>query len=223
MEHFDDPSTWVERRIAYTRSVAVSSIVGYILGIGDRHSQNILIDTKTAEVVHIDFGIVFEQSKLLGTPETVPFRLTRDIIDGFISGIEGTFRKCCEETLRVLRKNLSAIMAILNVVIHDPLYRWSLSPRFIMADRENEKVPKFADDMNSTTSRSDDGNNATPQNQFAKEAAERTLARIKLKLQGFDDPTGDYLSEEGQVDWVIREASSTENLSKLFPGWAPWL
>lgn len=37
-------------------SVATSSMVGYILGLGDRHLQNILIDKKTAEVVHIDFG-----------------------------------------------------------------------------------------------------------------------------------------------------------------------
>ena len=48
-----------------------------MIGIGDRHAQNILVDTVTAELVHIDFGIVFEQGKTLTTPETVPFRLTR--------------------------------------------------------------------------------------------------------------------------------------------------
>ena len=47
------------------------------IGIGDRHAQNILIDTVTGELVHIDFGIVLEQGKSLATPETVPFRLTR--------------------------------------------------------------------------------------------------------------------------------------------------
>lgn len=31
-------------------------MIGYILGLGDRHVQNILIDKSTAEVVHIDFG-----------------------------------------------------------------------------------------------------------------------------------------------------------------------
>ena len=36
-------------------------MVGHVLGIGDRHAQNILVHTKTAEVVHIDFGIAFEQ------------------------------------------------------------------------------------------------------------------------------------------------------------------
>ena len=77
-------------------------MIGYILGLGDRHIQNILVDQNTAELVHIDFGFAFEQSKILPTPETVPFRLTRDIIDGFgPCGVEGTFRKAAEATLKV--------------------------------------------------------------------------------------------------------------------------
>ena len=61
-----------------------------------------MIDKITAEVIHIDLGIAFEQGKILPTPETIPFRLTRDIIDGFgPCGVEGTFRKCAETTLKV--------------------------------------------------------------------------------------------------------------------------
>ena len=77
LESFRDCSSWMDSRLRYTHSVAVTSIVGHILGIGDRHLQNVLLDKVTAEVVHIDFGYVYEQSKLLKTPETVPFRLTR--------------------------------------------------------------------------------------------------------------------------------------------------
>ncbi|XP_036392547.1 LOW QUALITY PROTEIN: serine-protein kinase ATM [Megalops cyprinoides] len=94
MERFLDPAVWMEKRLAYTRSVATSSIVGYIVGLGDRHIQNILIDEQTAELVHIDLGVAFEQGKILPTPETVPFRLSRDIVDGMgISGVEGVFRR----------------------------------------------------------------------------------------------------------------------------------
>ena len=57
---------WHTARTLYTRSCAVNSIVGHILGIGDRHTSNILVHTKTGEVVHIDFGIVFEQGKVSG-------------------------------------------------------------------------------------------------------------------------------------------------------------
>jgi serine-protein kinase ATM len=55
---------WYIAKTRYTRSVAVSSVVGHILGIGDRHTSNILVHQKTGEVVHIDFGIVFEQGKV---------------------------------------------------------------------------------------------------------------------------------------------------------------
>ena len=68
--------------------------VGYILGLGDRHVQNILIDSQTAELVHIDLGVAFEQGRILPTPEAVPFRLTRDVVDGMgIAGVEGVFRR----------------------------------------------------------------------------------------------------------------------------------
>jgi ataxia telangiectasia mutated family protein len=201
--------------LASIRSVAVTSIVGYILGIGDRHSYNILMDTQTAEVVHIDFGIVFDQGKGLGTPETVPFRLTRDIIDGMgICGVEGTYRKCCEEVLRVMRENSLAVLTILGVVIHDPLYKWSLSPADIRSKQNgNTRYSVHEEKLENTVVRG----------QFGRDAGERTLMRIKAKLQGFEDPTGDGLSVEGQVEYLINEAQSIDNLSRLFPGWAPWL
>ena len=51
------------------------------MGLGDRHISNILIDKTSAEVVHIDLGVAFDQGKILRTPEVIPFRLTRDIVD----------------------------------------------------------------------------------------------------------------------------------------------
>ena len=56
MENYLESNDWFEKRLNYTRSVATSSIVGYIIGLGDRHVQNILIDTKTADLIHIDLG-----------------------------------------------------------------------------------------------------------------------------------------------------------------------
>lgn len=40
----------------YGFSTCLFVLVGYILGLGDRHVQNILIDEQTAELVHIDLG-----------------------------------------------------------------------------------------------------------------------------------------------------------------------
>lgn len=53
LERYPTPSQWFEKRSTYTRSAAASSMVGYILGLGDRHLHNILIDENTAELVNL--------------------------------------------------------------------------------------------------------------------------------------------------------------------------
>lgn len=50
--------------------------VGYMLGLGDRHLDNILLDLQSGEVVHIDFNLAFDKGLQLRVPEIVPFRLT---------------------------------------------------------------------------------------------------------------------------------------------------
>lgn len=130
LEHFHNPGVWYERRMAYAHSLATTSMIGYILGIGDRHISNILIDKTTAELIHIDFGIAFEQGKCLPTAELIPFRLTRDLVSALgPSGVEGVYRKLCEKTMEVLRQNKSTILTIVDVLLHDPLYAWALTSK----------------------------------------------------------------------------------------------
>ena len=74
----ESSEAWVSRRTTYTRSLAISNMVCYLLGVGDRHPGNILLDRIAGKVVHIDFGDCFEVSFERDTlPEKVPFRLTR--------------------------------------------------------------------------------------------------------------------------------------------------
>lgn len=219
LEKFPSPPQWFERRLTYTRSVAASSIVGYIVGLGDRHSQNILIDKTTAEIVHIDLGVAFDQGKTLRTPETVPFRLTRDMVDGMgLPGVEGIFRRCCEETLKVLRANTSSLLTIVEVFLHDPLYRWALSPlQALSLQRDDVPILNLLKQEFPELLPSQDSN----QKGNFNSDAERTLLRIKQKLQGFE--YGEVLSVEGQVSQLIQEAQDKERLAKLFPGWASWV
>ena len=50
LENFREPGTWFEKRLTYTRATAANSMAGHLIGLGDRHSQNILVDRKSAEV-----------------------------------------------------------------------------------------------------------------------------------------------------------------------------
>lgn len=109
---------WLERRTNYTRSLGVMSMVGYILGLGDRHPSNLLLDRVTGKVVHIDFGDCFEVAMHREKyPERVPFRLTRMLTFAMeVSNIEGSYRITCEAVMRVLRENKDSLMAVLEAV-----------------------------------------------------------------------------------------------------------
>lgn len=41
-----------------------------------------------------------------------------------MSGVEGVFRRCCEETLRVLREGADVVKTVLEVFKFDPLFTW---------------------------------------------------------------------------------------------------
>lgn len=129
--------------MAFARSLAVSSMAGYVIGLGDRHCNNILLDSGTAELVHIDLGIAFEGGRYLPHPEVVrqeggmgvgsgalragglisrplqvPFRLTRDLVDGLgATGVEGVMRRCCEAALQVMRSAHDALTTIIEVCV----------------------------------------------------------------------------------------------------------
>ena len=81
---FSDASAWHDARLAFSRSAAVMSIAGYFLGLGDRHGENILIDAKSGEVVHVDFSCLFNKADSFEYPEVVPFRLTHNMTQAMV-------------------------------------------------------------------------------------------------------------------------------------------
>ncbi|KAF2425315.1 FAT-domain-containing protein [Tothia fuscella] len=133
---------WLGRRTNYTRSLAVMSMVGYILGLGDRHPSNLMLDKNTGKIIHIDFGDCFEVAMHREKyPERVPFRLTRMLTYAMeVSNIEGSYRTTCEHVMRVLRENKESVMAVLEAFIHDPLLTWRLN------NRESPAEPNFPSD-----------------------------------------------------------------------------
>jgi len=119
---------WVERRANFTKSMAVMSMAGYILGLGDRHPSNLMLDRITGRVVHIDFGDCFEITKQRSKyPEIIPFRLTRMLTSCMgPAGIQGSYRLTCERVMSVLRENRDSVMAMLEAFVYDPLISWRL-------------------------------------------------------------------------------------------------
>jgi len=143
---------WLERRTNYTRSLAVMSMVGYILGLGDRHPSNIMLERYTGRIVHIDFGDCFEIAmRREKFPEKIPFRLTRMLVRAMeVSGIEGNFRSTCENTMRVMRDSKESLLAIMEAFVYDPLISFRLlNPKMFKKHgngKEDEIVKKVGSD-----------------------------------------------------------------------------
>ncbi|KAJ1765865.1 phosphatidylinositol kinase- protein kinase tor1 [Coemansia sp. RSA 1843] len=257
---------WLERRTNYTRSMAVMSIAGYILGLGDRHPSNIMIHDRTGNIVHIDFGDCFEVAAHRDKyPERVPFRLTRMVIMPMeVSMIEGSFKFTANHTMRVLRASRDSLMAVLEAFVFDPLVSWSYIQKPDKAvddsaaaaaadgaagqsggaqDSEQQQAPRWTavgkGDVTMENaavvggSRPNEGAQTRMSSQLKYDGvddkgwqvgnpkARAIVRRIHDKLVGTDFDPSVQLSVSAQIDKLIQQATSSENLAVLYVGWVP--
>ncbi|XP_017006406.3 serine/threonine-protein kinase ATR [Drosophila takahashii] len=181
--------SWLEARNTYIRTVAVMSMVGYIVGLGDRHGENILFVEGNGDAVHVDFNCLFNQGELLAYPEVVPFRLTHNMIVAMGPlGVEGSYRKCCEITLRLLKQETKTLMSMLRPFVYDV--------------------------------------GAQTRNAAATAKITKDVQRIADRLQGHvkrQQANSIPLSTEGQVNFLINEATKVDNLACMYIGWGAFL
>uniref|UniRef100_A0A8C9T6S1 Serine/threonine-protein kinase ATR n=1 Tax=Scleropages formosus TaxID=113540 RepID=A0A8C9T6S1_SCLFO len=201
---FPDPTSWYSSRSAYCRSTAVMSMVGYILGLGDRHGENILFDSLTGECVHVDFNCLFNKGETFDVPEVVPFRLTPNMVYAMgPMGTEGLFRQACEVTLRLMRDQREPLMSVLKTFLHDPLVEWSKPVKGTSKIQANES------------------------GEIVNEKAKTHVLDIEQRLQGViknrNKVMGLPLSIEGHVHYLIQEATDENLLCQMYLGWGPYL
>ncbi|CAO3636665.1 unnamed protein product [Cunninghamella blakesleeana] len=118
-------SHWLNKSRSLTRSMAVMSIIGYIIGLGDRHLDNILMDDTIGDIIHIDYNVCFEKGASLRVPERVPFRLTQNLVYAMeLHSYSGLFKISAEHTLRIMRQHKDLLIGLLDAFIYDPLVDW---------------------------------------------------------------------------------------------------
>eukprot|EP00796_Vickermania_ingenoplastis_P006254 gene6254-4503_t len=234
-EHFTSScSLWLSRQQQFGRSVAMGSMVGYLVGLGDRHGSNLLLHRQTGEVVHIDLGFAFDQAKLLPIPERVPFRMTRNIVDGLgVRGVRGSFSVACASVLRVLRAARPLLLLVLESLLHDPLARWSIAADLSSPARPEPALGAGYSGHGTAASRHQQA--LGPQQRrgaLSRSDAQRAISRVEEKLCGYDNNTkeerggaggGEHFGPVAHVHKLLEEAQFLENLAHMFPGWSPWL
>jgi serine/threonine-protein kinase ATR len=153
------------------------------------------------DAIQIDFGCLFDKGLTLPQPEVVPFRLTQNIIDAFgVSGVEGVYRNSFENTLAILRKHRGNILSIMDTFVHDPLVDWAKS-----------------EERRSTSSGDKEADN--PQ---ARDWLDTISGRLQGTLLGVTSEPCMPLSIQGQTQRLIQEATSMENLSRMYIWWQAW-
>merc|ERR1719192_2600715 len=234
---------WFDRRTNYTRSLAVMSMVGYILGLGDRHPSNLMLDRLSGKILHIDFGDCFEVAMTREKfPEKIPFRLTRMLINAMeVTGIEGTYRSTCESTMEVLRRNKDSLMAVLEAFVYDPLLNWRLIDKkpkskkskgeglsvgskggMSVAGSTDNNMESLVEYHKEMVSKKNDSMAESVEPEALNKKALDIVQRVRDKLTGKDFNTEESLEVCKQVELLISRATSHENLCQCYIGWCPF-
>ncbi|CAH8681061.1 unnamed protein product [Schistosoma rodhaini] len=122
-------ASWWRVTRTFAKSAGLLSSLGYLVGLGDRHLDNLLIDLSTGHIVHIDYNVCFDKGKSLRVAERVPFRLTRILRHALGPAcqdtlVRGTFRFTAESGLQAARLIVDPLLIQLKAFLIDPLVDW---------------------------------------------------------------------------------------------------
>eukprot|EP01016_Furgasonia_blochmanni_P043321 TRINITY_DN5863_c0_g1_i1.p1 TRINITY_DN5863_c0_g1~~TRINITY_DN5863_c0_g1_i1.p1 ORF type:complete len:294 (-),score=89.51 TRINITY_DN5863_c0_g1_i1:297-1106(-) len=101
---------------SYLNSCAGYCVITYILGIGDRHLENLMINDE-GKFFHIDFGFILGNDPKMSPP---PFKLCKEMVDAMGGSEHRNFQKFktrCVETYHYLRKHAKLLINLLHLMI----------------------------------------------------------------------------------------------------------
>ena len=126
---------------SYINSCAGYCVVTYILGIGDRHLENLMIDNK-GRLFHIDFGYILGKDP---KPYPPPIKLCQEMVDcmgGKDSKRYEEFKQKCVNAYWVLRDNAKVIVNMFYLMIDSGI------PELNNIEMLNKLHDKFAPGFN---------------------------------------------------------------------------
>ena len=148
-------------RSRLARSFAVMSMSQYVLGIGDRHCDNFLVDRSSGQLAAIDFGAAFGQGTLLAVPELMPVRLTRQF-QNILSPLHSTRLMAgdMQAVMAAYHTQQQQILTLLDVFVKDPPIEWVDMAR----KEQNRQAAQAAQQQTASTPSQPESNNksATP-------------------------------------------------------------
>ena len=115
--HTDDYG--IDRRImeVFVRSCACYTVLTYVLGVGDRHLDNLMLNGATGQFFHVDFGYIFGRDP---KPFAPPVRFPQEVLiamGGAESQLFEHFLRLCCDVYNVLRRHAGAIFSLIRLMV----------------------------------------------------------------------------------------------------------
>ncbi|KAK1332131.1 hypothetical protein QTO34_007817 [Cnephaeus nilssonii] len=120
------PEAFLALRSHFASSHALLCVSHWILGIGDRHLNNFMVNMETGGMIGIDFGHAFgSATQFLPVPELMPFRLTRQFINLMSPMKEtGVVYSVMVHALRAFRSHPDLLTTTMDVFVKEPSFDW---------------------------------------------------------------------------------------------------
>lgn len=128
-------------------------------------------------------------------------------------------------------------MAVLEAFVYDPLLNWRLMEANIRNNRsttneigsistcstqDQDLLESLSINASKKGISSPDGIVDGSQPESVNKKAVLIITRVRDKLTGNDFPNEDTLTVQKQVDLLIQQATSNENLCQCYIGWCPF-
>ncbi|XP_070708776.1 DNA-dependent protein kinase catalytic subunit [Pempheris klunzingeri] len=237
----NSPEAFLSLRSHFISSHALLCVSHWILGIGDRHLSNFMINMETGGMIGIDFGHAFgSATQFLAVPELMPFRLTQQFVNLMQPLKEsGLIQSVMVHSLRAYRAEPDLLLNTMDVFVKEPSLDWKnfelkqLKKGGTWTESINTKEINWypLQKVNFARRKLEGANPATITSEelklgFEKDGAFSGMQSVALGTEEHNVrarlPAAN-LSVEKQVDCLLDQAMDPNVLGRVWAGWEPWV
>lgn len=235
------PEAYLSLRSHFISSHALLCVSQWILGIGDRHLSNFMINMETGGMIGIDFGHAFgSATQFLPVPELMPFRLTNQFVYLMQPLKEsGLIQSIMTHSLRAYRAEPDLLLNTMDVFVKEPSLDWKnfelkqLKKGGTWTKEVDTKEINWypLQKVNFARRKLEGANPAAITSEelrlgFEKDPAFQGLQSVALGTKEHNiraELPAAGLSVEKQVDCLIDQATDPNVLGHVWAGWEPWV
>ncbi|KAF8935421.1 Phosphatidylinositol (PI) 3-kinase [Haplosporangium bisporale] len=145
---------------AYVKSCAGYCVIMYLLGVGDRHLDNLLL-SPNGNIFHVDFGFILGRDP---KPFPAPMKITKEMVEamgGFNSVHYQSFKSYCFTAYNILRKSANLILNLFGLMTYANIPDikmepdkavWKVEERFQLDLTDDEAIKFFQNLINESLS-----------------------------------------------------------------------